>query len=322
MKSLIGLLLSVCFLGACVHIDMPGVRYDEPYIETELEGSGVYKIVVIDISGALEPSLTQNIPFAPQQMPSKTALLKEQLSLAENDPLIRAVLLRIDSPGGTVTTSDVMYQEIKRFQQRTGKAVVANIGELGASGGYYVAMAADQVLAHPTSLIGSIGVVMVHFDATGLMQMVGVKNNTLKTGEFKDMGSAFKGMSAEESLIYQGILQDYHQQFVKIVASSRKLSEDEIHQIADGRVFSAQQALKFKLIDRIGYLGDSVEVAKRLAGLKEAKVVSYFKPGQYSNNFYSSASAPSQMGLINVNMNGLFDQGSPRFMYKWIPGIR
>jgi protease-4 len=230
---------------------------------------------------------------------------------------VRAVLLRINSPGGTVTASDILYHDIMRFKERRKIPVVASILDVGASGGYYVALAADRILAHPTTVTGSIGVLMLTVNAGGLLEKIGVSASYVKSGEFKDMGSPFRSLRPEEQALFQELIDRFYGRFVELVARSRRLDEARVRAFADGRVYTASQALALGLVDQIGYLDEAIATAKSAAGLTEAKVIAYHRPRQYRATIYSSAETPAPAAtlpdLARVVVSG------PRFLYLWWP---
>ncbi len=187
---------------------------------------------------------------------------------------IKAMVLRIDSPGGSVGAVQEIYSSIRKFKEK-GKPVVASFGDISASGGYYLAAPADKILCHPGTLTGSIGVVMQLPNVEGLLGKVGVKMNSIKSGSMKDSGSPFRPMTPEERASFQNLIMDAYSQFYKAVKLGRKMKDEELKPLADGRVFSGQMAVNNHLADQIGDLEDAVEVAKKLANLedKEPKVV-------------------------------------------------
>jgi protease-4 len=181
-------------------------------------------------------------------------------------PLVRAVVVRINSPGGVVAPTQEIYQAVRRLRE-AGKPVVASLGAVAASGGYYIAAAANEVYASPGTLTGSIGVIMQLPNAESLMKKIGVEWVVVKAGAFKDLGNLGRAMTAEERRVLQALLDDVHGQFIAAVADGRKLERAEVVRFADGRVFSGTQALGLKMIDKLGGLDDAVDAAARLANL-------------------------------------------------------
>lgn len=193
------------------------------------------------------------------------ATVKQLHDFAKADN-VKAVVVRIDSPGGIVGPSQEISAEVKKLAAR--KNVVVSMGSVAASGGYYVAAPASVIYANPGTITGSIGVLMKFSNLEGLMGKIGMKALTLKTGKFKDVGSPARTMTDEEKEMLQGVIDSTHGQFVRAVAEGRKLSPEAVRQIADGRIFTGEQALSLKLIDKIGTLQDAIEEAGRLGGIK------------------------------------------------------
>jgi protease-4 len=180
---------------------------------------------------------------------------------------IKAVVLRVQSPGGGVAASQEIYQALKNTAET--KPVICSMGEVAASGGYYIACACDSIVANPGTLTGSIGVIMEFMVAEELIKKVGLKFEVLKAGQNKDLGSPFRQMTPEERALLQGMIDDVHGQFIEAVAEGRRLSPDSVRLLADGRVFSGRQALALRLVDKMGTLEDAVTLAAGMAGLKD-----------------------------------------------------
>ena len=178
---------------------------------------------------------------------------------------VKAVVLRVDSPGGIVGPSQEISQEVKKLAAK--KKVVVSMGSLAASGGYYIAAPASLIYANPGTITGSIGVLMKFSNIEGLMDKIGMKAFTLKTGKYKDSGSPVRPMTDDERALLQGVIDSTHGQFVKAVAEGRKIPVEQVRSIADGRIFSGEQALAAKLVDRLGSFQDAIEEAGRLAGI-------------------------------------------------------
>ena len=179
---------------------------------------------------------------------------------------IKAVVLRVDSPGGVVAPSQEIYDEVRKFAAK--KKIVVSMGSLAASGGYYISAPATLIYANPGTITASIGVIIKLSNIEALMDKIGIKATVVKTGKFKDSGSPVRELTAEDRAMFQSVIDSTHNQFVKAVASGRKLPEDEVRRIADGRVLSGEQALALKLVDRLGTLQDAIEEAGKLAGIK------------------------------------------------------
>lgn len=191
--------------------------------------------------------------------------IKQLNGMRKNDK-VKAVVLRIDSPGGVVGPSQEIYAEVKKLGAK--KKVVVSMGSLAASGGYYIAVPAAVIMANPGTITGSIGVLMKFSNIEGLMGKIGMKAFTLKTGKYKDAGSPVRPMTDQDKAMLQDVIENAHRQFVKAVAEGRRLPVEEVRKIADGRIFTGEQALALKLIDKIGTLQDAIEEAGKLAGIK------------------------------------------------------
>jgi len=197
----------------------------------------------------------------------------DELKTYVKDPSIKAIVLRIDSPGGAVAPSQEIYEEIRKAAAK--KKIVVSMGSVAASGGYYIAAPATRIVANPGTLTGSIGVIMEIPNVQGLMNKIGVKTEVIKSGRHKDIASVFRGIKKEEREILQGVLDNVHEQFIKAVAEGRKMLIEDVKRIADGRVFTGEQALKAGLVDEIGNLEDAIKAAAKLTGIKgEPAVIS------------------------------------------------
>jgi len=189
----------------------------------------------------------------------------EQLKKYRNDSRVKAIILRIDSPGGGTAASQEIYREVQRTV--TKKKVIASMGNVAASGGYYVALAADKIVANPATLTGSIGVIMEVSNIKELLQKIGVSREAIKSGPYKDIGSPVREMKPEERRLLEEVIQNVHQQFIEVVSKGRRLSREQVEKIADGRIFTGQQAKTMGLIDELGSFEDAVDLAKKMVGL-------------------------------------------------------
>lgn len=201
-----------------------------------------------------------------------TPINKHIINLGERED-VKAIVLRIDSPGGSVAASQEIYQEVKRIRDR--KKVVASMGSVAASGGYYIATAAHKIVANPGTITGSIGVIMEFANAEELLSKLGLKGYVIKSGEYKDIGSPLRGMREDEKRLIQGVIDDVHQQFIEVVVANRGLDADKVRGLADGRIFTGAQAIKVGLVDRLGNLQDAIDVAASMAGIEGKPVVVY-----------------------------------------------
>lgn len=287
-----------------------------PLVEKEVQGEGKYKILIVDISGTVTSDKRRALIGPENEPDSPVARIKEELEKASKDKKIKAVVLRINSPGGTVTACDIIYREIVKFKKKKDVFVAACLMDIAASGGYYIANAADVIIAHPTTVTGSIGVIAMKFNFKGLMDKVGIKEESVMSGDKKDLFSYWRAMTDEEREIMQGIIDAMYGQFIAAIDEGRKnLTLEEIKPLADGRVYTAQQALDNKLIDGIGYLDDVINVSKRSTGLTEARVVTYHRHIDYRNNIYSQAN----INIFSLGDTDILEYLPVRFMYLWNP---
>jgi len=191
-----------------------------------------------------------------------------------DNPSIKAIVLRIDSPGGGVVPSQEIYDAVQRVRNKNSKAVIASMGTVAASGGYYIAAATDRIMANPGTLTGSIGVIMETANVEGLLKKIGVEGIVVKSGKFKDVGSPLRKMSDEERALLQSVMDDVHKQFIDAVAEGRAMEVSAVQALADGRIFTGRQAKDAKLVDELGNLEDAIQLAADLAGIEgEPKVV-------------------------------------------------
>ena len=235
-----------------------------------------------------------------------------QLSNYRHNPNVRGIVLRIDSPGGAVAPAQEIYSEIMKLRA-DHKTVYASMGTVAASGGYYIACAADYVLANPGTLTGSIAAVMVFSNIEELANKIGVKPVIIKSGKYKDVGSPLRAMNPEERKLLQNVVDDVHQQFVQAVAKGRGLSVSEVNEIADGRIMTGQQALKLKLIDEIGGLEKTLELLAKKIGVEGRPKVIEEKEKTPFFDWLLQSSLSSRL------IETLIPASLPRLQYIWFP---
>ncbi len=254
-------LLVLCTIGAVVIISMAALLFlgkrDAAFEFGE-------KVGVVEIKGVIADA-------------KETVL---QLKRFRKNKDVKAIVLRIDSPGGGVGPSQEIYAEVKKTTRT--KKVVASMGAIAASGGYYVAAAADHVVANPGTLTGSIGVLMEFPNMEELFKKIGLSAVVLKSGDYKDTGSPLRKMTPKERELLQGFIDNVHQQFVTAVAEGRKMSEESVRAIADGRILSGEQAQKLGLLDSLGNMEDAIVIAAELGGIKGEPSVVYAEKKKFS----------------------------------------
>ena len=228
----------------------------------------------------------------------------EELRRFRDNPSIKAVVLRIDSPGGGVVPSQEIHTEVLKARKDGRLKVVASMGNLAASGGYYIAAATDKIVANPGTLTGSIGVIMELANVQGLLEKVGVQSVVIKSGRYKDLASPFRAMSAEDRALLQSVLDDVHDQFIRAVAAGRALKVEQVRDLADGRIFTGRQARTAKLVDELGDLQDAIKLAARLVGIEgEPRVVEPRKRFSFRDlmdNFFWGQGAQLVPSRVNV----------------------
>ena len=227
-----------------------------------------------------------------------------QLIKFRKDDGIKAIILRIDSPGGGVGPSQEIYREVRRTIET--KKVIASLGSLAASGGYYVASASNKIVANPGTITGSIGVIMEFLRLENLLKKIGVSFEVLKSGEFKDLGSPHREMSEREKALITALIKDVQKQFVDAVARGRGMSEEEVMKIADGRIFSGTQAKKLGLVDSLGNFQDAVQLAKEMAEIKgEATMVYPEKPRVRLWDLFFRDATEAIINALKDNLGGI-----------------
>ncbi|OPL15295.1 MAG: hypothetical protein AVO39_02570 [delta proteobacterium MLS_D] len=258
--------------------------------------AGGPKIAVVEVEGIISDSRD----------------VVEQLDIYEKNNDVRAVILRINSPGGGVVPSQEIYAKVLKVRER--KTVVVSMGVLAASGGYYIASAADRIVANPGTVTGSIGVIMQFSQFDELLEKIGLKTRVIKSGVYKDTGSPFRDMTAEERLILQDMVDDIHDQFIEAVLANRDISREKLMEISEARIFTGRQALKEGLVDELGGFEDAVTVAATLAGIVGEPTVLYPQKKKGLLRYLLSEAASALTGALlenDVNVSYLYRDGIP-----------
>jgi protease-4 len=267
------------------------------YLSDEGWGDGREKIALVEISGQIFDSRE----------------IVRQLSNYRRDDDIKAILLRINSPGGAVAPSQEIYDEVLRVRA-DNKKIYASMGSLAASGGYYIAVAADRIYANPGTLTGSIGVIMAFGNAEKLMEKIGLEPQVVKSGKFKDVGSPARKMTAAERVYLQRVVDDVHQQFIDAVAKGRSMSTKEARKLADGRVFTGRQALGLKMVDEMGGLEDVIVKLGEAVGIEGRPKVVWEEPPKGFMEWLMRGSLPKEF-----KANWMPSQ-FPSLQFLWLPG--
>ena len=322
MKKITLLMLTGLFIIMLVGCAAPRITLfsdaSDPLREVTLDGTSDDKILVIPINGVITDSSKSKIM---RTMPSVVQEVVSHLRLAEKDNGVKAVLFKIDTPGGTTTASDILYHEIVAFKQRTGKKVVVCMMNLATSGGYYVSLPADVIMAHPTTVTGSIGVILMRPQVSGLMEKIGVDVRVNKSGENKDMGSPFRTITPVEENMLQDLADKLGRRFVDLVKQHRQLDDQRLATVADARVFLADAAVAVGLVDKIGYLQDAVAEARELAALDaDARVVIYRRTDYPNDNLYNTLTSGAQANprpMVDMGPIGDLLSLDAGFYYLW-----
>lgn len=287
------------------------------------------EILIIDLTGIVAIQGAQGL-FGVGG-PGMLVRLKDRLEAAEANPHLRAVILRIDSPGGGVTASDLIHHEIVAFRERTEIPIIAMMMDVAASGGLYIAMAADEIYALPTTITGSIGVISTLPGFAGAAEKLGIEMRVIKSGKNKDVGSPWREMSEEDRAFFQQLIDSMYERFFGIVLEARAphgLTREKLAEFADGRVLTGLEAAELKLIDGVLYPEQVIARARELAGSEDAAIISYEYPYTYRGNIYATSGVKSpavQLGADGLALGGLgraMDRLFPsdaRLLYMWLP---
>ena len=310
-----------CGPSAFLIQSVPGGRkLNETTIEKDKGFFVTNKIAIIDVDGIMLNSEGGSL-F--RSTDNQVSLFVEKLDKARRDKAVKAVVLRLNSPGGTVGASDMMYHQLKLFKKRCKKPVIACMLDVTASGAYYLACGADGIIAQPSTVTGSIGTIIQTVNVAGTMRLLGIRTQAIKSGKLKDIGSPYREMTEEERKLIEGLINEFYEQFLTVVDQGRpSLTPDQVRKLADGRIFTAKEALNNGLIDKTGYPSQALQWAKKLASIKKARVVMYHRPAGYKPNIYSSATydKASIGALVNLDLPDWLNSNGTHFLYLWQPG--
>ncbi|HBC89461.1 MAG TPA: signal peptide peptidase SppA [Lentisphaeria bacterium] len=313
--------IGLLFLSGCatVKLDFLVDKTDPLEERTVQPGTSSSKILLVNIDGFI--SNQEGFDFV-RDTSSMVEDTVAQLKLAAEDSRIKAVFLKVNSPGGTATASDIIYHEIMNYKQKTGCKVYVHMMDIAASGGYMVSLPADKITAQPTAVTGSIGVVFIRPKLDGLCEKIGVSMNVSKSGENKDMGSPFRKDTKEEEEIFQTIINGLNNHFYSLVQKHRKISPENLNKIKTARVFLAEDALNVGLIDGICYPDAAINLCISESGLDEnSKVIAYRRKNYPNDNIYntSKTSAGGNASLVNLGVLSTLGNMKTGFYYVW-PG--
>ncbi len=264
-------------------------------------GPHTNKIVIISLEGIIEPKLSRD--------------MYNQLKLARKDKNVKAIIIRTNSPGGTISASDQIHNEILKCRKLNNIPIVAFMQGVAASGGYYTSVACDKIVAEPTAITGSIGVIMGHFVIQELLEeKLGIRPVIIKSGEKKDWPNPFEEITEEQQeYLHEKLIDPFHERFTQIIADGREeLTLGKVKLLADGSIYNAKEALEEKLIDQIGYLDDAIELAKSLADIDDAHIIEYRKPFSLSSIFEAKAKS-----IFKIDRITLYELSTPQLLYLW-----
>jgi len=293
----------------------------DPLTEYVLEGEGDDKVLIIPVNGIISDIPKKGMIT---DQPSMVQDIVSRLQLAEEDPDIKAVVFKIDSPGGSVTASDILYNEIRSFKERTDVKITAVFMNIAASGGYYMALPADFIMAHPTSITGSVGVIFLQPKFYELMDKIGVGVAANTSGEKKDMGSPFRKASEAEQAIFQDLTDALGQRFVDLVVGHRNIDAEAMADVRTARIYLADDALALGLIDGIGYIDEAMARTKIMADMDEdSQVVVYRRVDYPDDNVYNIQSryGAASPALVDLGLPDTDFLNRAGFYYLWPSGV-
>ncbi len=321
-------------LAACGPITLSATFGDEdkPPRETTVAGDpgAAAKFVMIDVRGLIADASGEGLETVFLSPDNPVDEITFRLEKAAADTNVKGVILRINSPGGTVTASDMMYREVRRFAETTGKPVVASLGEVAASGGYYLALAADEIVAEPTCITGSIGVIIQTVNVSEGLGRIGIRARNVVSGPNKDMGDPLTPPNEEQFQILQGLVDEYYEEFKGKVIERRTplgLKTELVGELTDGRVVTGAGAVRAGLADREGGVREAFEAAMRRAGVESGRLVKYTTRGPRPRSPYSRAPAAAHAQAAGTEINllqlqvgaGVPGRAGPNVYYLWLP---
>lgn len=313
-----GMFMFFCVMSSLINpgantANLSGDPWDKLQEKTYRSGNKTSRVLLLRCEGVIMNGGSAGLLGTPS--PSMVKRIKNSLIRAAKDDTIKAVVLRVDSPGGGVTASDQIYNAILKYKKATNKPVIVSMGGICASGGYYVSAPADWIFCEPTTITGSIGVIMQGMNFSKLFDKYGIQDVSITSGPNKALLNSSAPIDEQHLKILQTTVDSMYGRFVEIVATGRKLSKEEIKakNIADGRVFTADQAVELKLVDQIGYLEAALEEAKKRAGDSGAHVFEYVSQPTFLDLFQAKAGVNVQVGPKELSVQG------PRYLYLWKP---
>ncbi len=279
-------LLCLLILNGCslISVDLDSFMGPQPMQESVLVQKSADKILIIEVLG---PISTAGIQSTFSYTEAVYERLDEILRKAGRDHDIKGILLRIDSPGGEATASTLTYRALKQFKNERNIPVLALITNYGTSGAYMAALSADKIMALPTSIVGSVGVIMPSLNFTGLLDKLGIEDTAITSGELKDAGSPTKKMTDKDRAIFEAIIMEEYGLFIEMVKENRPVTEADLQIIGDGRIMTPSAAKQHNLIDAVGYYEDALKMLSGMIGNDDLSVVRYRRRGESEGSFYT-----------------------------------
>ena len=322
------LLVMVSLLAGCKHpvqvvtnsrvtAITPSNRSQQPVAPIQVEPGNGRRVAIVDVDGLL---VNQPMTGLYSEGENPVALFREKLDRIANSGCYAAVVLRINSPGGGVTAADVMWHDLQAFKMRTNLPIIACLMDVGTGGAYYLATAADHVIAHPTTVTGGLGVILNLYNLTDEMAQFIVVGTPIKAGENVDLGTPITPQSEAGREILQTMANEFHERFRRVVIERRPQLAKSPPETFDGRVFTAQQALARGMVDSIGYLDEATNMARQMGGAPGAPVVVLHRPNDGARTAYDvTANVPLQSGFLPLSIPGLERARLPTFLFLWQP---
>jgi protease-4 len=311
------LLLSLggCGIGSFL-VTPVTATYDLEKVEV-VPGSKADKVAIVPVEGTL---LDERSDGLLQEGENPLSLFIQEMDEAANDDSVKAVVLRVNSPGGSVTASDTMYDYLLRFRAKTHKPVVAAAMEVDASGAYYVSCGADKIVVSPTSIVGSIGVIFEAVNLADTLDKLGIEVNSIKSAPLKDMASPYKKLTPEAREVIQGMVDEDYARFKNVVFTNRGIKDPATMMlVTDGRVFGGDRAVALGLADQSGRLEDAIALARQMAGVGEGEVIMYRRPFGYSGSIYAQMPGPAPRASEMTLKLPMTDWLPSGLYYLWQP---
>lgn len=326
---LVSFLLAGCGPTTFVVGVAPGDRSMTATVIEQAEGRRTKeRVAVIDVTGVILNAKSSGLL---SEGDNPVSAFREALNKAAADDNVKAIILRLNTPGGGVTASEMMYRDVLDFKKQTTKPVVVMMMDVAASGGYYLACAGDHLIAYPSTVTASIGVIFQTVSLQPALSNIGIQTEAITSGPNKAAGSPLSEMTDENRAVFQAMVDDFYAKFTGIVRKARpSITDEDFKMVTDGRVVSGERAYAVGLVDQLGDLDDAFAKAKELAGIKDASIVLYHRPLEYVGSPYASApttqpsagAGSTQINLLQLNLDSPSGARTrPGFYYVWMPGV-